>query len=385
MAEVRIGLCGTGFIARNFTREVARRDDHRIERILTRRPPATVTGFPDGVLTSSIDDLVSHADVIVECSGDPWWAREVVTAAVSARVPVVTMNTEFHITFGSEFADTGLVTEAAGDQPGCLAELHEEAVAMGFTPIAYGNMKGFLNPDPTPEEMAHWAKVQGISQAMTTSFTDGTKVQAEQVLVGNFFGATIAQEGMLGARVEDLREASEVLAKAYEQVGRPITDFVVSPNLSHGVFIVATHDEHQKDTLRYYKLGDGPYYTLVRPNIFVHLEILKTVRRMLTEGRVLLTNSARPELSLGAVAKRDLQVGEVIENGIGSFDVRGYALVTGDHPGHVPIGLIQTSTVLRPVKQGSVLTAEEIGLDEARWGAWKSTSVDPSSSEGSGR
>lgn len=363
--DIRLGVVGTGFIATNLGREVERRAGFRIHRVLTRRPPHEVGGFPDGVLTGSVDELVSTVDVVVECSGDPVWAFETIGEAVNAGVPVVTMNTEFHITCGSYFVGRGLVTESAGDQPGCLAELHHEAVEMGFEPVAYGNMKGFLNPDPTPEEMAYWAKRQGISLRMVTAFTDGTKVQAEQILVGNHFGATIAREGMLGTNVVDQQEASRILIEAYESVGRPITDFVVSPNLSHGVFIVATHDRAQQRALAYYKLGEGPYYTLIRPNIFVHLEILKTAKRVLTTGEVLLDNGPLPELSLAAVAKRRLVPGERIPMGVGSFEVRGHAVRIADHPDHVPIGLIREAVLVDVVDRGNLITWDQVEVPES--------------------
>ena len=52
------------------------------------------------------------------------------------------------------FVERGLLSEAEGDQPGCLAALAEDAVATGFQPLVYCNMKAFLNRDPNPEECA---------------------------------------------------------------------------------------------------------------------------------------------------------------------------------------------------------------------------------------
>ena len=98
------------------------------------------------------------------------------------------MNSEFHVTVGSYFVDKGLVTEAEGDQPGVLAQLHEEAISMGFKPLVYGNIKGFLNENPTADDMEYWGNKSGISLDMVTSFTDGTKVQIEQTLVANGLG-----------------------------------------------------------------------------------------------------------------------------------------------------------------------------------------------------
>ena len=61
------------------------------------------------------------------------------------------MNAEAQVTVGTELLHAGFsITEAHGDQPGVLAELDAEARAIGFTPIAYVNFKGFHDPDPSP-------------------------------------------------------------------------------------------------------------------------------------------------------------------------------------------------------------------------------------------
>lgn len=365
MTLARIGIVGTGFIATHLALSADKNPDYSVARVLTRRDPNTVTGFPEGVVTNSPGTLVSSVDVIIECSGDPLWATEVIVEAIGAGIPVVTVDTEFHITTGSALVGRGLITEAEGDQPGSLAALHEEAVAMGFRPVAYGNMKGFLNPDPSVEDMEYWGAKQGISLPMVTSFTDGTKVQAEQILVGNHFGATIAGEGMLSPAVDDLQEGTDRLVEGYEAAGRPITDYIVGQGLPHGIFIVATHDVRQAPALAYYKMGDGPYYTLIKPSVLVHLEVFKTVQRVLEAGTVLLDNSNDPELSLAAKAKRSLRPGERIEAGIGSFDLRGHAIRIEDHPDHVPIGLIRNATVARPIERDQLIRENDLELPES--------------------
>jgi predicted homoserine dehydrogenase-like protein len=287
------------------------------------------------------------------------------------------MNTEFHITTGSAFVGKGLVTEAEGDQPGVLAALHLDAVAMGFEPIAYGNMKGFMNLDPTREDMEFWGAKQGISLSMVTSFTDGTKVQAEQILVGNHFGAGITDQGMMGPPVNGIEDAAQALVAESEELGGAVTDFVVGSSLPHGVFIVATHAEDQAAALEYFKMGPGPHYTIVRPNIFVHLEILKTIRGVLEREDILLDNSGQPTLSLGAVAKRDLAPGEKVEMGIGSFDLRGQAVRIAEHPDHLPIGLIVGATMESPIERGQLVSFSDMSLPESSatglWRSWERT------------
>ena len=108
------------------------------------------------------------------------------------------MDAELQITSGTYLSTLGVLTEAEGDQPGALAALHREALAMGFRPLVYGNLKGYLNHQPKLEDMQYWAQFQGISLDQVTAFTDGTKLQIEQVLVANGLGATIACRGCWG-------------------------------------------------------------------------------------------------------------------------------------------------------------------------------------------
>ncbi len=359
----RIGVVGTGFVARHFVTELMRRQDWSLGKVLTRRARNGVSGFPNDRLTDSVDAVIATSDIILECSGDIGHATAVARAVLAAGLPMVTLNPEFHVTTGSAFVERGFLTEAEGDQPGSLARLVEDAVAMGFAPLVLGNMKGFLNRTPTPEDMRHWAERQGISLPMVTAFTDGTKLQIEQCLIGNYLKADIAAEELLGPEEDDLGVAARQLAEAALAAGGPITDYVVSRKLPHGVFVVGRHDPAQAAALRYLKMGEGPFYTLVQPNILVHLEAFKTLERVATGGGVLLHNTARPHLSVAAVAKRRLRRGERIARGYGSFDLRGICVRLADRPDHLPICLANDLHVRRAVEPGQVLTVADVDLE----------------------
>jgi len=197
----KIGVVGTGFIARGFVLAVEDAEDFEVSKVLTRRNINNCREFPRGdLLTNSIDELIDHSDVIVESSGDAVHATEVIDRALQANLPVVTMDTEFHVTTGSYFVGKGIITEAGGDQPGCLAALHEDALEMGFKPLVYGNVKGFYNPKPTLEDMQFWSKKHGISLEITTAATDGTKLQCEQALVANGLKVGIVKPKSLAMR-----------------------------------------------------------------------------------------------------------------------------------------------------------------------------------------
>ncbi|WP_312921541.1 NAD(P)-dependent oxidoreductase [Stutzerimonas nitrititolerans] len=356
-------------IARGFLRLIKQHyPDLEISRILTRRPFNSFSDFPLAErLTHSIDDLVDHSDLIVECSGDVFHGTEVIERAFEAGLPVVTVNAELQVTTGSYLAGKGFITEAEGDQPGSLAALHEEALQMGFKPLVYGNMKGYLNHDPTPENMAYWARLQGISVDQTTSFTDGTKVQIEQVVVGNGLGATITRQGLEGIASTNLNDSASVLGMLAERLGQPITDYIIPSGFpAGGVFLVCRHDADQQQAIEYFKLGPGPYYTLIRPFHLCSLEVGKTVRRVLAGGGVLLNNSTAPTLGVAAIAKRPMRAGELIERGIGGFQFRGEAVKLAEHPDHVPIGLLRKTALKRAVEPGQIITYDDVDILPSR-------------------
>lgn len=365
----RVGVSGTGMISRCFVRLIMQHyPDLRISRVLTRRGIDAIDDFPlREALTNSIDDLVDHSDLIVECSGDVFFGTQVIERAFEAGLPVVTVNAELQVTTGSWLAGKGLLTEAEGDQPGSLAALHEDAVQMGFKPLVYGNMKGFLNHNPSREDMAYWSKRQGISIDQTTSFTDGTKVQIEQVVVGNGFGAGISKPGLEGLASTDLNRSANVLGLIAENIGQPIVDYVIPSGYpAGGVFLVCRHDEVQAPAIEYFKLGPGPYYVLSRPFHLCSLEVGKTVRRVLAGGGVLLNNSTEPTLGVAARAKREMKPGETIVRGIGGFDVRGEAIRLADEADHVPIGLLRNTVLKRALEPGQMITFDDIELQPSR-------------------
>jgi predicted homoserine dehydrogenase-like protein len=363
---IAIGLIGSGFIARGLARLVARaHPDVRIAAVLSRRPVDTVQFVPDCPVTNALDDVLERSDLIVECSGDPILATEAVSGAFAAGLPVVTMNSEFHVTTGSHFVGKGYLTEAEGDQPGCLAALHEEALAMGFEPRAYVNMKGYLNLDPSLADMRYWSERQAFSLDQTTSFTDGTKLQIEQALVANGLNATIARRALIGATDPDPGVNARMLGEAADEAGQPIADYSLVPGSPPGVFIVARHAESERIPLRTIKMGEGPYYILQRNYHLCALEIMKTVRRARAGQPALLTNSARPRVSVAAVAKRDLRAGTFIPRGIGSFEFRGEAVVAADCPAHLPIGLLSKARLRRSVSAGETLTFGHVDLPDS--------------------
>jgi predicted homoserine dehydrogenase-like protein len=372
-APAKVGVIGTGFIGTGLFYSLERRPDLQYQAGLTRRDLRTVPTIDAERLTDSIQRLIDECDVIVECSGDTVHATPLIRQALQAGVPVVTMNSELQVTSGSYLHRFGYLTEAEGDQPGSIAALRRDVVAMGFSPIVYGNVKGFLNRTPTLPEMEKWAALQGISVDQVTSFTDGTKVHVEQVLVANGLGADLAPGGMIGGDTvhDGFKEGAYALAEIADRAGIVLSDFLMASNTpspgrdrpTPGVFIVATMpDARQRPSLKYYKLGEGPYYFFERPFHLCHFELPKTIRAVVDGDEPLLNNGASPRYGVAAIAKHDLAAGEAIERGIGGFDVRGEGVAIADEPDHVPVSLLTGARLRRDVRAGETLRFDDVAL-----------------------
>lgn len=362
----KIGIIGSGFIAKGLVDLIVSKQEFHISNILTRTKTIDRDSFKyQNYLTNSLDKLIDNSDIIVECSGDVEYAAKTIGEIVKCNIPIVTMNTEFNVTVGSYFADKGYITEGEGDQPGCLAALCEEAKMMGFSPVVFGNIKGFLNHNPTYEDMKYWAKKSNLSLRMVTSFTDGTKVQMEQAFVANGLGATILKQGMSGIDDTDIKKSAKELAEQAQKIKEPISDYVISSKGPAGVFITATHDENQKDSLRYYKMGDGPFYTLVKEYHLPHLELYKTIIRVVNGGSVLLNNGSKPNISVASLAKKDLKAGAKIIKAIGSFDIRGEAIGIDENQKHIPIGLLNNATLKRNINKNEIIQFDDIDIDHS--------------------
>jgi predicted homoserine dehydrogenase-like protein len=368
--RLRVGLSGTGFVARNLHAFLARQSDFEVTGVLTRRPvAASAAHFPPEILTNDLERLIERADIVLECSGDAGHAAEVLMAAGRAGRRLVTMNSEAQVTIGSALLREGFdLTEAHGDQPGCLAELDREAREFGFEPLAYVNLKGFLNPDPSRADMEYWGAKQGLSLGQVTSFTDGSKLQIEQVLVANGLGARIARRGMIGGRAEDLADLDH-LAEAALALGAPISDYVVHPGGPPGVLILAANPA--ADLAEGYmpftrlKTRNGTAYRFLRPHHLIHLEIVKTLRAVAVGAPPLLTNGLHPTATAAAVAKRAMPAGTLIEKGLGGFDLRGEAVEVAEIPDAAPITLMDGARLRQAVEPGQVLTWGDVDLPQS--------------------
>src|SRR5690606_26563767 len=321
---IRVGIVGTGGIGRGLAKLLARRRDFRISGILTRRRGVIENlGLSQDLVTQHPEKIMESSDVVVVSTGDVVYSTSIIDLAFTYNVPVVTMDAYTQVVTGSRLSTRVMLIEANGDQPGCLAALNLEVMQMGFKPVVYGNIKGFLNTNPSLEDMVYWAQKQGYSLNSVTSFTDGTKLQIEQCLVANYLGLDIAKQGMIGLETNNFEEGAFSLGREAVLLNKRLSDYIISRESPPGVFITATHQENLAAELKTYKMGDGPFYLLYKPNHLCFFEIPNSILNLVHKNEILMDNSIQPRISVGAIAKRKLEGGSLINKAIGSMELRG--------------------------------------------------------------
>lgn len=319
-------------------------------------------------------------DAIIEVTGALDYAARVVVAALEAGKHVVQMNAELDGTVGpilKRKADAhGVVyTFADGDQPGVQMNLVRFVEGLGARPVLCGNIKGLHDPYRNPTTQKSFAEKWGQKPAMVASFADGTKISFEQAIVANGTGMQVARRGMLGpdfsggnpgAPLVPLEETVSAFAPELDArlaAGEPgIVDYVVGARPGPGVFVLATIDHPRKaHYLNLYKLGTGPYYCFYTPYHLCHFEVPTSVARAVLFHDAVLTPAGGPVVGVVAVAKKDLQPGDAIEE-LGGYEVYGVAENMADIRDErlLPIGLAVGCRVRRPVAKDSALTFDDV-------------------------
>ncbi|GGG48691.1 NAD(P)H-dependent oxidoreductase [Chelatococcus composti] len=314
-------------------------------------------------------------DVVIDATGNPNVGAMVALATIAAGKHIVMMNVEADITIGSYLAskadEKGVVyTLAAGDEPCCTMELINFVRSLGYPVVAAG--KGKNNPlkvDATPDAYEEEARRRNMNPRMLVEFVDGSKTMVEMVAIANAAGLVPDVPGMHGPAAP--REELHKVLCPKEDGGllsrRGVVDFSVARGVAPGVFVVAEMRHPRiRERMQDLHLGEGPYYTFYRPYHLTSIEVPLSAANAVIYGRSLMRPLPVPSAEVGAVAKRDLAVGETLD-AIGEYCYRGIALSRPDAVAlkALPIGLAQGAKVTRPIRKGEYLTYENCAPDES--------------------
>jgi predicted homoserine dehydrogenase-like protein len=320
-------------------------------------------------ITDNVSALLEAGliDVVVDATGIPAVGAEIGLTAMERGKHLVMMNVEADITIGAylraEAERLGVVYSlGAGDEPSSCMELIEFVSAMGHRIISAGKGKNNpLNIDATPDAYAQEAAARHMNPRMLVEFVDGSKTMVEMAAIANATGLTPDKPGMHGpacsreelSKVLVPESAGGVLSSAEGRV-----DFTIGKGVAPGVFVVAEMDHPRIwERMEDLKMGKGPYFTFFRPYHLTSLEVPLTCARAVLYGKADMQPLPRPVAEVGALAKKDLQPGDRLDQ-IGEYCYRAWIMTVEDakSAGAIPCGLLAGATVTRPIKKGELIT-----------------------------
>lgn len=325
-------------------------------------------------LTNDMDVLINcrEIDVLVELTGNIKFALRNILKAFEKGKHVVSFNAELEATFGpllkAKAAENNvLYTLGDGDQPGVTQNLFRHVKMMGFEPLICGNIKGLQDHYRNPTTQEGFAKQWGMTPQMVTSFADGTKISFEQAVTANATNMCVAERGMIGPNYKG--HIDEMTTGFYPHVDKlkelgGIVDYVVGAKPGPGIFIHATtKDPLSVKYLKYGKLGDGPLYSFYVPYHLLFFELAFSIARLIDFKDVTLDAEFGLKVEVVAVAKTDLNPGDLID-GLGGYKTYGICANTLDARAEnlLPMGLAEGCIVKKAVKKD-----ELIGLDNVEF------------------
>jgi predicted homoserine dehydrogenase-like protein len=312
-------------------------------------------------------------EAVIEATGDVEHGAAVTMHAIEHGKHVVLVNAEVAATFGpilrahADRADI-VVSYTDGDEPGILVNLYRYAKAIGYRPVLAGNVKGLLDPYRTPETQRQFAAEWGQKPRMVTSFADGTKLSLEMALVANATGFGVARRGMMGHQCAHVKDVPS-LFDADSLLGGGLVDFVLGAEPGSGAFLVVYDDgPKRQELMRYFKLGDGPFYVFYQPWHLPHLEAPLTAARAVLFHDAAVSPRDGPVCEVVSVAKRSLQAGETLD-GIGGFMCYGVIdnSTVARSENLLPIALSHDCTLRRDVPQDEAIALDDVDLPPGRF------------------
>lgn len=397
---IRVGMIGAGFMGQGLTNQIVNSvpgmqmtavQNRNIERALQVYDYSGVQNVVVAESQSEFDAaiergaavvtedpfLICHSDqidILLDVTGSVEFGAQVVLEAFAHGKSVVLMNAELDATIGPILRiyakKHGVILSACdGDEPGVQMNLVRWVRGLGLTPRLIGNVKGLQDPYRNPTTQQDWAERWGQNPAMVTSFADGSKISFEQTIVANATGFVVQSRGM--SRGIQAPESIMDVHKLWDidelrSVGG-VVDYTVGPP-GVKVYCLAEHDDpKQRHYLNLYKMGEGPLYPFWIPYHLVHFETPNSIARVALFDDDLAPSLGGPVVEVCAVAKRDLNEGETLDD-YGMYMTYGEAVNSDEmsEKRYLPQGIVMGCRLKSGIRQDQVITYDDVVLPHGR-------------------
>jgi predicted homoserine dehydrogenase-like protein len=313
-----------------------------------------------------------NIEAIIDATGEIEVGAHVAMATIKHGKHLILMNAELDATIGpilKVYADrAGVVyTYTDGDEPGVAMNLYRFVKSIGYRPVLMGQIKGFLDRYRNPETQRGFAEQHKQKAAMVASFADGSKLCLESSLMANATGFKPGVRGMFGHKCAHVKDLLDLFSPE-QLLSGGLVDFALGAEPHTGAFVVGYNDHPvKKEYMRYFKMGDGPFYMFYTPYHLPHLQLPLTVARAVLFQDATLAPLGAPVCDTGAFAKRDLKAGEVLD-GMGGFTCYGlidtYEACNREHL--LPMALSQGCRLKCDVPQDQGITLRDVAFPPGR-------------------
>jgi len=417
---IKVGVIGAGKFSKMFLAQARLTPGMRLigiaELDLQRAKRACITaGWPEEILflgdsNVAINDCAragkillmedadrlfqADLDVILEITGDPEMGAYHAWHALDSGKHVVMVNVEADALLGNAIRkkadDMGLVYSMAyGDQPALICELIDWARTIGLEVVCAGKgtryqpMYHYSTPGTVWKHygfLEEQVAAGDYNPQMFNSFLDGTKSAIEMCAVANASGLIPQKCGLQfpPVPVKDLPERLRPVSVGGILEHSGTVEVVASENrdgtpvhqdLRWGVFVVVeASSEYVKRCFSEYGMqtdSSGEYTSLYRPYHLIGLELGISVASVALRAEP--TGSTDSFIAdVASVAKKDLRPGDALD-GEGGFTVFGRLTRAEESIAckYLPIGLSNKAEVVRSVPQDTILTYDDVRLEES--------------------
>lgn len=398
---IRVGMVGAGTLGTRVANQIvnsvpgmrlAAISNRTTEKALNAYELAGVEGAVEVSKADSLDEAITagrpvvvddamklceseEVDVILDATGTIEFGAGVALKAFDCKKDVVSVSAELIAPLGWILQEKArragvMYSIADGDQPGIEINLWRYVKGIGLNPLVCGNIKGLQDEYRTPETQKSYAEQWGQDPYMVTSFADGSKMAVEQACVANATEMQVEMRGMRGGdfegHVDDLCRSGRYDLEKIRALGG-VVDYTIKTLPSPGVFVLATHDDPlQREALKFYKLGDGPLYSLYTPYHLCHFDVPISVARVVL-FRDYVLETKRQMVDVVSLAKTDLKEGDTLD-GIGGFATYGAA---ENHPvaraeNLLPQALAEGCRMKRDIAKDHAISFDDIEVPTGR-------------------
>jgi predicted homoserine dehydrogenase-like protein len=148
-----------------------------------------------------------------------------------------------------------------------------------------------------------------------------------------------------------------------------LVDYALGAAPHTGAFVVVYEDDPIKmQHLNYFKMGDGPLYVFYTPYHLPHIQIVSTIFRAVILKDPTVAPLGAPICKVGAVAKKDLIAGEILD-GVGGF--AAYGVIENadvfDAEELLPMGLSDGCRVTRNIRRNEPICFSDVEIPDGRF------------------